>query len=156
MGKRPVSFLSIASLAVLPFLGAGCATFVKFSAEGTGAANTFVRVNSVPQGIQGTLDSGRTFTTPVNLVLKSDQEHTLTFTKEGSEPVVIRLEPETNDWIWGNILSLGIGCFVDDEKGSMSTLCPDDVLVTFEEMGPEPEAAPEPESTEEATEGTSA
>ncbi len=147
MGKRPnIYLLSILSLAAFSFLGAGCATFVKFSAEGTGAANTFVRVNSIPQGIQGTLNTGRTFTTPANLVLRSDQEYTITFTKEGSEPVVVNLEPEMHDWVWGNILTVGIGCFFDCEKGSHATLTPDDIHVNFEKETPS--SAPEPEMTE--------
>ena len=151
MGKRPnIYLLSVLSLAALPLLGVGCATFVKFSAEDTGAANTFVRVNSIPQGIQGTLNTGRTFTTPVNLVLRSDQQYAITFTKEGSEPIVINLEPEMHDWVWGNILTVGIGCFFDGEKGSHVTLTPDDILVTFEKDTPS--SAPEPETTE----GTSA
>ncbi len=137
MGKRtPTRLLSILSLAALPLLGVGCASFVKFSAEGTGAANTFVRINSTPQGIQGTLNTGRTFTTPANLVLRSDQEYTITFTKEGSEPIAVNLEPEMHNWVWGNILTLGIGCFFDYEKGSNATLTPDDILVTFEKETP--------------------
>ncbi len=147
MGKRPnIYLLSILSLAAIPFLGVGCATFVKFSAEATGAANTFVRVNSTPQGIQGTLNTGRTFTTPANLVLRSDQEYTITFTKEGSEPIVVNLEPEMHLWVWGNILTAGIGCFFDGEKGSHATLTPDDILVNFEKETPS--SAPEPETTE--------
>ena len=154
MRKRPdTHLLSILSLAALPLLGGGCATFVKFSAESTGAANTFVRVNSTPQGIQGTLNTGRTFTTPASLVLRSDQEYTITFTKEGSDPIVVNLEPEMHDWVWGNILTLGVGCFFDYEKGSGTTLTPDDILVTFEKEAPI--AAPEPETTE-TTETTSA
>lgn len=156
MGKRPnIYLLPILSIAVLPFLGAGCATFVKFQSEGTGAANTFVRVNSDPQGIQGTLDTGRTFTTPANLVLESDRKHTLTFTKEGSEPVVVHVEPSAHDWVWGNILTLGIGCFFDNEKGADRTLTPDDILVTFEKEA-EAQPAPEPEPADEATDTTSA
>ena len=147
MGKRPsIYLLATLSLAALPLLGVGCATFVKFSAEGTGAANTLVEVNSTPQGIQGTLNTGRTFTTPANLVLRSDQEYTITFTQEGSEPIVVNLEPELHHWVWGNILTLGIGCFFDDEKGSDTTLTPDDILVTFEKETPS--SAPEPETTE--------
>ena len=149
MSKRPPArLLSILSLAALPLLaallGTGCASFVKFSAEGTGTANTFVRVNSIPQGIQGTLNTGRSFTTPANLVLRSDQEYTITFTKEGSEPIVVNLEPEMNNWVCANILTLGIGCFFDAEKGSNITLSPDDILVTFEKETP----SSEPETTE--------
>ncbi len=147
MRKRPnTHLLSILSLAALPLLGGGCATFVKFSAESTGAANTFVRVNSTPQGIQGTVNTGRTFTTPANLVLRSDQEYTITFTKEGSKPIVVNLESGMNDWLWGNILTAGIGCFFDGEKGSDTTLTPGDILVTFEKEAPI--AAPEPDTTE--------
>lgn len=146
MGPNIRLLLSLLSIAALPLLGAGCATFVKFHAEGTGAANTFVRVNSIPQGIQGTIDTGRTFTTPANLVLRSDREYTLTFTKDGSEPVVVHLEPAMNAWVWGNILTAGIGCFFDYEKGSGGNLTPDDIVVSFDEGTPAPE--PEPEATD--------
>ncbi len=131
MGKSLFSGLLILSLAVF---GNGCASFVKHVSERVGAANTIVRINSMPQGAKGTLNTGRVFTAPANLVLRSDQDYTLTFTKEGYEPVIVNVESVLNPWAFGNIVFLpGFGCLADEEHGAVWTLCPTDIDVRFVE-----------------------
>ena len=129
MGKSLFSGLLILFLAVC---GNGCASFVKHISERVGAANTIVRINSMPQGAKGTLNTGRVFTAPANLVLRSDQDYTLTFTKEGCEPVIVNVESVLNPWVFGNIVVLGgFGYFADGENGAVWTLCPTDIDVRF-------------------------
>ena len=126
-------------LALISAMGfSGCATFVKYNCQATAASTTIVDVRTTPKGATGRFASGRTFTTPAQLVLRSEEDITFTLAKEGYKPVEVFLESQVDPWFAGNILPIPlplVGFAVDIEQGAIRTLYPSTVDITLEPAG---------------------
>jgi hypothetical protein len=86
-----------------------------------------VRINSDPTGAQVSIN-GVKYTTPAVIKLKRGSKHSLTFTKEGYEPVTLKIDKKFNSWVFGNLIFGGvIGLIVDFSNGAAYKLSPDQV-----------------------------
>ena len=111
----------------------GCALLVKHFCENTAPTNTVVTINSSPQGVTGKVSNGRVVTTPVQLMLKSDESVSIHFAKEGYQPAEVNISSMVNPWLFGDILALGpIGFGIDLEQGATRTLGPSRINLVLE------------------------
>jgi hypothetical protein len=125
MSIRIVRMLSV--LTVIACLSAlsECATMVNGTTEK-------IQLSSAPDGAQATIDGTQTVTTPTTVELSRDNEHTITFHKDGYQDDTEKLTSSTSGWIWGNILVGGVvGAVVDAESGAGKKLSSDAVSVSL-------------------------
>jgi len=125
MTIRIVRALSV--LTVVAYLSAlsGCATIVNGTTEK-------IQLSSTPDGAQATIDGAQTVTTPTTVELSRDDEHTITFHKDGYQDDTEKLTSSTSGWIWGNLLAGGvIGAVVDAESGAGKKLSSDALSVAL-------------------------
>ena len=119
---RALSLLTV--VACLSALS-GCATMVNGKTEK-------IQLSSAPGGAQATIDGSQIVTTPTTVELSRDDEHTITFHKDGYEDDTEKLTSSTSGWIWGNILVGGVvGAVVDAESGAGKKLSSDAVSVSL-------------------------
>ena len=86
-----------------------------------------IRINSDPTGAQVSIN-GVKYTTPAVIKLKRGSNHSLTFTKEGYEPVTLKIDKKFNSWVLGNLIFGGvIGLIVDFSNGAAYKLSPEQV-----------------------------
>lgn len=141
--RRLVSgFNGVVIMAGLGLSGSGCASTERYFCESLASTNTLVTVNSSPQGAVGKFKDGRVVTTPVLMVLKSNEPVSIVFTKDGYAPVEVNLRPWINPWVFGNIITGGLGLFFDLEQGATRSLYPRNVQL---ELRPPPSSKPKGE-----------
>ena len=107
-----------------------------------------VSVESKPPGAIVHIDpGGRTGTTPGQLLLARRYSQSLTFEKEGYQPVTVILERKASSGLWRNAVWIHpagwiIGLVVDLSTGSGYDLSPGAVSVELEPVVPEVELSP--------------
>ncbi len=70
--------------------------------------------------------------TPLTIEVKRDEDHFVTFTKEGFKPETVNLTTEVEGWFWGNIFFGGIiGSAVDGLSGALHEYSPDQFFVVL-------------------------
>ncbi|MCK4359363.1 MAG: hypothetical protein KAW92_11620 [Candidatus Cloacimonetes bacterium] len=72
--------------------------------------------------------NGKEYITPTVIKLKKGTEYELEFTKEGYEPVTMKIDKEFDTWVIGNLILGGpVGLVIDFLSGAMYKLTPDEV-----------------------------
>ena|SRR3989442_11489512 len=133
--KNSAAWFVMALATGLGFGAWGCASFERHVCESSATTNTFVRIDSSPQGAVGKASNGRVVKTPVLMALKSNESVTIEFTKDGYEPAQVQLDSGMNPWILGNILTAGLGILYDMEKGATRSLSPSGVHLQLRKLG---------------------
>jgi|RhiMethySRZTD1v2_1073278.scaffolds.fasta_scaffold04353_15 hypothetical protein len=129
------SRLILLAAAPLLSLSSGCATYVNYLCHDMGPADAFVLVESEPPGALAKFSDGRSATTPAQVCVRSDEEITVDFTKDGFEPASAVISPIVNPWFWVNIIMLPpIGFLVDVEQGAVWTCSPGHVTVQLQPL----------------------
>jgi len=108
---------------------AGCATVTR------GTSQTF-KIDSTPTGAHVAMSNGQNCVTPCKLKLKRRPGFTATFTKEGFETQIVKVDSELHGGGAaagaGNLLLGGvIGGLVDGSNGSLNSLSPNPLQVTL-------------------------
>ena len=82
-----------------------------------------VDMASAPSDAEVWVDGAKMGTTPTRITLKRNDSHMIKFTKDGYEPVEVKIETEISAWIIGNIIFGGIiGCGIDFISGGAYNL----------------------------------
>jgi hypothetical protein len=108
----------------------GCATIFKGSSAD-------IRVDSQPSGASVYINGIDKGSTPQSLSLGRDEDHVLTFQKDGYEDVVVEVKKQFDGatTILGNIVSFAlIGIVVDVATGAAYSLEPADVQANLNQM----------------------
>jgi len=129
-GRRRLELLATTFALSLTSLHAGCATQIRYLCWGVAPTNTFVTLESTPPGAMAKLSNGRTVTTPIKIVLRSDGPVSIQFTKDGFQPAEAQVTPGLNGWVFGNLLAFPpFGFFIDAEQSAGTRLYPSTVRV---------------------------
>lgn len=122
-------FVSFSVLSVFIFT-VSCATIFKGS-------SAEVRINSQPSDADITINEIDKGTTPQTLNLSRDQDHILTFQKDGYQDVKFEVNKkfDVGTTVVGNLFSWSLlGVIVDVASGAAYSLEPADVQANLEEM----------------------
>ena len=134
------------SIALFPI---GCATEIKDLCHGISPSSTFVTLESTPSGAAAKFPDGRTVTTPTRVVLRSDHDLTLTFTKDGYKPAKVEVGPGLNYWYLGNLLAFPpLGFFIDAGQDAVLRSYPSTVHVDLESVALREKGSDEPSGSE--------
>ena len=102
-------------------LTTGCATVIHGTRQDVG-------ISSTPTGASVTIDSIQSGTTPVFAKLRRKENHVVSITLPGYQPMDLTLMSSVSGWVWGNIAIGGlIGLAVDAISGGMYKLSPEEL-----------------------------
>jgi uncharacterized protein YceK len=118
-------YMAIARPAILigmvGLLTTGCATVIHGTRQDVG-------ISSTPTGASVTIDSIQSGTTPVFAKLRRKENHVVSITLPGYQPMDLTLMSSVSGWVWGNIAIGGlIGLAVDAISGGMYKLSPEEL-----------------------------
>ena len=115
--KRILKFIILPSLLLLT----GCATIV----NGT---DQIVGITSKPGCADVKVDNHFVGTTPINVNLSRDRDHTIRIELDGYEPYEIVCNRKMSKWVFGNLLFGGpFGLVIDIVSGGVYRLTPEQV-----------------------------
>ncbi len=122
--KRIISGLNIVATAVCPFLSVGCLMMFNGSDQRVG-------ITSNPSGAKVTVDGNRTYTTPADVPMLRNANHTLDFEKDGYQPATQSLTSSLNGMFSLDVLLWGPLAFFDFANGSAYKLSSENLSVTL-------------------------
>ncbi|MBN1442574.1 MAG: hypothetical protein JXA90_07690 [Planctomycetes bacterium] len=130
--SAPGSALRVAAVVAWLCALAGCATIAD-AVAGSSSRHSEVEIDSHPRGARVRLGAAGEFTTPRRWVLDSGREISYEVLDGRFRPASGTLRPRLNPWVWGNVLTAGLGCIVDFLSGSAWKLAPERVLLELDE-----------------------
>jgi len=99
----------------------GCATIIHGTRQDVG-------ISSTPTGASVTIDNLQSGTTPVFSKLRRKENHVVSISLAGYQPMDLTLTSSVSGWVWGNIAIGGlVGLAVDAISGGMYKLSPEEL-----------------------------